>query len=454
MGKVLIIGGGASGRVATHKAAQIPEVFSDITLASRSLEKPYLIQAEVREKRGRDINVEQVDADQTSEVVNLINKTKPEVVIHVALPYQNFPIMDACLETGVHYIDTATPEVREKPGFDYKGQWAYDDKFKEKGLMALLGCGFDPGVTSVYTAYAKKHFLDKIQFLDILDCNAGSHGRTFATNFDPEINIREITLPPRHYDKKKGGWVQTPSIVDRDSIHQTFDFPVTGKKEAYLLYHEELESLVEHYPEIERARFWMTFGENYLSHLRAFIKYGVNSSTPLEFDSNEVSPKEMIKRISETSQRGLFFLNHLMFDKIGLLSEEKIKFSSNRISPVVMLGAVLPKPETLGSGYMGKTVIGNIMWGEFHGEPRSVYIYNVSDHAKCFQEIGCQGISYTAALPSVIGAKMIMTGEWKGSGVFNLEQLDPDHFMRDMDRYGLPWEVEEFSRKFIKDFGD
>ena len=456
MGRVLIIGGGASGRVAAHKCAQIPEIFSDITLASRSLEKPLKIKDEVWEKQERHINVEKVNADNTNEVVKLITKTIPEVVIHVALPYQNFPIMDACLETGVHYIDTATPEVRERPGFDYKGQWAYDDKFKEKGLMALLGCGFDPGVTSVFTAYGKKHFLDNIQFLDILDCNAGSHGRTFATNFDPEINIREITLPPRYFDRQKG-WVQAPPIIDKEkSIHFTFDFPVAGEKEAYLLYHEELESLVKHFPEIERARFWMTFGEKYLAHLRAFVRYGVNSSTPLEFSSNEISPLEMIERITRESCNGVRFSEDeetvRMFEKIGLLNHEKIEFPTNKISPVVMLGTVLPKPEILGSGYTGKTCIGNVMTGTFCGEPRQVYIYNVCDHAKCYQELGSQAISYTAAVPAVIGAKMIMMGEWDELGVFNLEQLNPDPFMRDMDKYGLEWHVEEFSRDFIGDF--
>jgi saccharopine dehydrogenase (NAD+, L-lysine forming) len=450
MGNVLIIGGGASGRVAAHKCAQIPEVFSNITLASKSLEKPKKIQEEIKKLQNKVININQVDAENTREVVDLIHKTQSELVIHVALPYQNFSIMNACLEAGVHYIDTATPEIRSKPGFDYKGQWSYDGKFKEKGLIALLGCGFDPGVTSVYTAYAKKHFLDKIEFLDILDCNAGNHGRTFATNFDPEINIREITLPPRYFDKKEG-WVQKPVIIDTESFHFTFDFPVVGKKEAYLLYHEELESLVEHYPEIEQARFWMTFGEKYINYLRAFCKYGVNKSQALEFRSEEISPLEMMEKIGG---KKLFEDKTTveMFEKIGLLSKQKINFESTFVAPVVMLASILPKPENLGESYTGKTVIGNIMRGEKNGEPREIYIYNVCDHAKCYQEVGSQAISYTAGVPAVIGAKMIMTGEWKGKGVFNLEQLDPDPFMRDMDKYGLSWHVEEFNKKFIGDF--
>jgi saccharopine dehydrogenase (NAD+, L-lysine-forming) len=451
MGNILIIGGGASGRVVTHKCSQIPEVFTNITLASKSLDKPKIIQKEVKELQGKYINIEKIDAANTKELVDLINKVEPKVVIHVALPYQNYSIMDACLETRVHYIDTATPEVRDHTGFDYKGQWAYNKKFEEKGLTALLGCGFDPGVTSIYTAYAKKHFFDKIQFLDILDCNAGNHGRRFATNFDPEINIREITMSPRHFDKKKGGWAKTPAIIDSNSIHFTFDFPITGKREAYLLYHEELESLVEHYPEIERARFWMTFGEKYLSYLRAFCKYGINTAQTLEFNSEEISPKEMMEKVGGDEM----FKDKPtieMFEKIGLLSQRKIKYDSKFIAPVVMLGSVLPKPEKLGESYIGKTVIGNIMQGEKNGVKRSVYIYNVCDHSKCYQETRSQAISYTAAVPAVIGAKMIMTKKWRGKGVFNLEQLDPDPFMRDMDKYGLPWQVEEYKDELIKDF--
>ncbi|MBI5803517.1 saccharopine dehydrogenase family protein [Candidatus Pacearchaeota archaeon] len=450
---VLIVGGGASGRVAAHKCAQIPQVFQNITLASRTLEKPRKIQEEIEYLQGKDIEIAQVNAEDTGELVQLINRMspKPDTLIHVALPYQNFPIMDACLETGVHYIDTATPEVRNKPGFSYKGQWAYQDRFKEKGLMALLGCGFDPGVTSVYVAYAKKHFLDEIKFLDILDCNAGNHGQEFATNFDPEINIREITLPPRHFDRPKGDdWVETAPIISPDAIHFKFDFPVAGENEAYLLYHEELESLREHFPEIERGRFWMTFGPKYISFLRAFCKYGINKVQGIEFSSNKVSPLEMLEKIG-----GRELLKDKttmeMFDKIGLLSPEKKIFDSKHVAPVVMLASVLPKPETLGSGYTGKTAIGNVMMGTFNGNPRSIYIYSVGDHAKCYQEVRSQGISYTAAVPAVIGAKMIMTGEWRGRGVFNPEQLNPDPFMRDMDKHGLPWEVEEFNRGFISD---
>ena len=266
----------------------------------------------------------------------------------------------------------------------------------------MLGSGFDPGVTNVFTSYAKKHLLDKIKTLDILDCNAGSHGKAFATNFNPEINIREVQQPARHYNNNQ--WVETPAVIDEGSVHFGFDYPVVGKKESYLLYHEELESLVKHFPEIEKARFWMTFGEQYLNHLR-------------------------------------------VLRNVGMTRVDSVEVDNQKVIPLKVLAAVLPKPETLGEGYSGKTVIGNVMTGIKNGKERSIYIYNVCDHAECYNEVRSQAISYTTGVPAMIGAKMLMTGKWKGEGVFNIEQMNPDPFMSDLNKYGLPWRLEEFKGK-------
>ncbi len=386
MGKVLIIGAGGVGGVVTHKCAQIPEVFGEIVLASRTLEKCEKIQHQI----ARRIEVAQVDADHTEEVVALIGKYSPDLVINVALPYQDLTIMEACLTTGVHYLDTANYEPPEEATFSYKWQWALQDRFKERGIMALLGCGFDPGVVNVYCAHALKHHFDEIHTIDIMDCNAGSHGHPFATNFNPEINIREITQRGRYYEN--GQWIETEPLA----VHRTFDFPEIGPREMYLMFHEEMESLTKFIPGIQRMRFWMTFGEAYLTHLRVLQNVGMTRIDPVRFQGVDIIPLQFLK-------------------------------------------ALLPDPASLAVNYQGKTNIGCMIEGIKDGKPRKYYIYNVCDHAECYREVKSQAISYTTGVPAALGAKLMLTGTWKGQGVFNLEQLDPDPFMEQIGPYGLPW---------------
>ena len=388
MANVLIIGAGGVGQVVAFKCAQVPEVFENITLASRTKSKCDKIAAMLPRK----IDTAQVDADNVGEMVALIEKVKPDLVINVALPYQDLHIMDACLETGVHYLDTANYEPLDEAKFEYKWQWAYQEKFEKAGLMALLGSGFDPGVTSVFTAHAKKHHFDRIKTLDIIDCNAGDHGLPFATNFNPEINIREITANGRYWEN--GAWVTTKPLEEK----RVFDFPAgIGEKDIYLLYHEELESLAKHFPEIERARFWMTFGASYLKHLEVLQNVGMTSIEPIEFQGQQIVPIQFLK-------------------------------------------ALLPDPASLGPLTKGKTCIGNIIRGTKDGEEKIYYIYNISDHQECYQEVQSQAISYTTGVPAMIGAKMMLEGKWMQPGVWNMEQLDPDPFMADLNKYGLPWQ--------------
>ncbi len=390
MAKVLIIGAGGVGQVVTHKCAQVPEVFAEIVLASRTLEKCQRIAAQLN----RPIETAQVDADDRSAMTALIERVRPDLVINVALPYQDLPIMDACLATGVHYLDTANYEPPEEAKFEYSWQWAYQDRFRERGLMALLGSGFDPGVTNVYTAYIRKHFLDEIHELDIIDCNAGDHGQPFATNFNPEINIREVTAAGRYW--QAGGWRTTPPL----SLNREFDFPEgIGPRKIYLMYHEELESLVKHFPEIRRARFWMTFSDNYLKHLEVLQNVGMTRIDPVPYEGHEVIPLKFLK-------------------------------------------ALLPDPASLGPLTKGRTCIGCVARGLQQGVERTVYIYNICDHEACYREVQSQAISYTTGVPAMIGAKQILTGAWRGAGVFNMEEFDPDPFMDDLNRYGLPWEVQ------------
>lgn len=398
-GKVLIIGAGGVGAVVAHKCAQVPEVFKEIMLASRTVSKCEKIKKEIKEKSGRDIQVAQVDADNVKETVKLIKKFQPDLVVNVALPYQDLHIMDACLEAGVNYMDTANYEPLDEAKFEYKWQWAYQDKFKKKGLMAVLGCGFDPGVTNIYAAYAQKHLFDEIHYIDILDCNAGSHGHAFATNFNPEINIREVTQVVRHWEN--GKWIETPPIMDQKSVHFTFDYPVAGKKESYMLYHEELESLVKNIKGLKRIRFWMTFGEAYLTHLR-------------------------------------------VMENIGITRIDEVEYEGHKIVPIKFLKALLPDPASLATNYTGKTVIGNIMTGVKNGKKKTVYTYNICDHAECYKEINAQAISYTTGVPAMIGAMMMMTGKWTGAGVWNVEQLDPDLFMEKLNKHGLPWKTVDY----------
>lgn len=389
MAKVLIIGAGGVSGVVVHKCAQLPEVFSEIVLASRTESKCKAIAAQLN----RPIKTAQVDADNVPELVALITAEKPDLVINVALPYQDLTIMDACLEAGVDYLDTANYEPIDTAKFEYSWQWAYQDKFKNAGLTALLGSGFDPGVTNVYTAYLKKHYFDEIHYLDIIDCNAGDHGLPFATNFNPEINIREVTANGRYWEN--GGWVETPPL----SVNQVFDFPAEiGPKKIYMMYHEELESLVKHFPEIKRARFWMTFSDNYLKHLEVLGNVGMTGIEPVMFEGREIVPLQFLK-------------------------------------------ALLPDPASLGPLTKGKTCIGCFAQGVKDGKPVAMFVYNVCDHQECYREVKSQAISYTTGVPAMIGAKMILEGKWKKQGVWNMEQYDPDPFMEDLNKYGLPWQV-------------
>ncbi|MFH1248985.1 MAG: saccharopine dehydrogenase family protein [archaeon] len=399
-GRVLIIGAGGVGTVVVKKCAMNKQVFKEIMLASRTKEKCDKIKEEVKKDIGVEIKTAQVDADNVPELVKLLKEFKPELVINVALPYQDLTIMDACLETGINYLDTANYEPLDVAKFEYKWQWAYQDKYKKKGIMALLGAGFDPGVTNVFCAYAQKHLFDTIKTIEILDCNAGNHGKAFATNFNPEINIREVTQVVRHW--AKGKWIETPAILDTSSIHFGFDYPIVGKKESYLLYHEEEESLVKNIKGLERIRFWMTFSDNYINHLKVLQNVGMTRIDPVNYEGKEVIPLRFLK-------------------------------------------AVLPDPSSLAEKYTGKTVIGCVINGKKDGKEKTVYIYNVCDHAECYKEVKAQAISYTTGVPTMIAAKLILEGKWKGKGVFNIEELDPDQFMEELNEQGLPWKVTDFS---------
>mgnify|MGYP000898904011 FL=1 len=393
MSKVIIIGAGGVGGVVTHKCAQLPEVFPEIILASRNEEKCKKIAAQL----SRPIRTAQVDADNVAELTALLEKEKPSLVINVALPYQDLHIMDASLNAGVHYLDTANYEPPEVAKFEYKWQWAYQEKFQKAGLMALLGSGFDPGVTNVYTAYIKKHCLDEIHELDIIDANAGNHGQPFATNFNPEINIREVTAKGRFW--QNGEWVETDPLSVKDS----FEFPEgIGPMDIYLMYHEELESIVKHFPEIKRARFWMTFSQNYLKHLEVLQNVGMTGIKPVMYNGVEVIPLQFLK-------------------------------------------SVLPDPSSLGPLTKGRTCIGCVAKGIKDGKEKIVYIYNICDHEACFREVQSQAISYTTGVPAMIGAKMMLENKWMKPGVWNMEQFDPDPFMEDLNKYGLPWTLVDLS---------
>ena len=387
MSKVIIIGGGGVGRVVASKCADNPNVFSEILLASRTVSKCDVIAREVGKGR---ITTAQVNADNVHEVVALINQFKPELVINVALPYQDLPIMNACLETGVNYLDTANYEPKEVAKFEYSWQWAYHERFREKGIMAVLGCGFDPGVTNIYTAYAAKHHFDEIHYLDIVDCNGGDHGKAFATNFNPEINIREITQNGKYWEN--GEWVETEPF----EIKKSLNYPNIGKRNSYVLFHEELESLVKNYPTLKRARFWMTFGDEYLTHLRVIQNIGMSRIDPVKYMGIDIIPLEFLK-------------------------------------------AVLPDPGDLGENYIGETSIGCRIKGLKDGKMQTYYIWNNCSHQVAYQETGTQGVSYTTGVPAMLGAMMMLTGKWKGKGVFNVEELNPDPFMEKIGEHGLPW---------------
>lgn len=390
MGKVLIIGAGGVGTVVAHKVAQNPDVFTEIILASRTKSKCDVIAADVLKRYGVVIKTAQVDADIVPELVKLFNDHKPELVINVALPYQDLTIMDACLEAGVNYMDTANYEPKDEAHFEYSWQWAYKEKFEKAGLTAILGCGFDPGVTSIYTAYAAKHHFDEIRYLDIVDCNAGDHHKAFATNFNPEINIREVSQRGKYWEN--GEWVET----EPHEIHQTLNYPEIGPKESYVIYHEELESLVKNFPTIKRARFWMTFGQEYLTHLR-------------------------------------------VIQNIGMARIDEVDYNGQKIVPIQFLKAVLPNPGDLGENYTGWTSIGCRIKGLKDGKEVTYYVYNNCSHEAAYKETGTQGVSYTTGVPAMIGAMMFLKGLWKKPGVYNVEEFNPDPFMEQLNIQGLPW---------------
>ena len=392
MSKVVIIGAGGVGNVVAQKCAQLPDVFTEIVLASRTVTKCEVIAADVKATQNITIRTAALDADDVAATTEFLQAEKPELLINVALPYQDLALMDACLIAGVHYLDTANYEPHEEAKFEYKWQWAYQDSFKEAGLTALLGSGFDPGVTNVFCAYAQKHLFDEIDTIDILDANAGDHGYHFATNFNPEINIREITQNGRYWEE--GEWKE----VEPMSIHQVYDFPIVGPQDAYLLYHEEMESLSQNIKGLKRIRFWMTFSKKYLTHLKVLENVGMTSIEPIEFKGQKVQPIEFLK-------------------------------------------AVLPDPASLGPRTTGKTCIGCDIVGNKDGKKKRVFIYNSCDHQECFKEVSSQAISYTTGVPAMIGAKMILKGLWKEPGVWNMEQRDPDPFMEELNLRGLPWQL-------------
>lgn len=395
MSHVLIVGAGGVGAVCAHKCAQRPEVFSEITLASRRLGSCEKVAREVHEKQGREIRIAQLDADDRAQTVSFLRERKPDMLLNMALPYQDLPLMDACLEAGVDYLDTANYEPPETAHFEYSHQWAYQDRFKEAGRCALLGAGFDPGTVNVYVAYAAKHYFDELHELDIIDCNAGDHGQPFATNFNPEINIREITADCRHWEQ--GQWQRTPAM----SRSQVVDFPAgIGPRKVYRMYHEELESLARFFPTLRRAQFWMTFSDNYLKHLE-------------------------------------------VLQNVGLTRIEPIEFQGQKIIPLQFLKALLPDPSSLGPLTRGKTCIGTLIQGIKDGQPRSLFIYNVCQHEEAYADTLSQAVSYTAGVPPVAAAELMLRRTWHQPGVWNMEQFDPDPFMEIIGGYGLPWEVME-----------
>lgn len=393
MAKAMIIGAGGVAQVAAHKCVENREVFTELCIASRTLSRCEELKKKL-DGQGVAITTAQVDADNVPELVRLFRKEKPDIVMNLALPYQDLTIMDACLEAGVDYLDTANYEPEDTAKFEYKWQWAYQDRFRERGLTAILGSGFDPGVTGVFSAYALKHEFDEIHEIDILDCNGGDHGYPFATNFNPEINIREVTAKGRYYEA--GKFIETEPM----EIKRRYDFEGVGERDMYLLYHEELESLAKHIPGIRRIRFFMTFGESYLSHLRCLQNVGMTSIEPICYEGMEIIPLQFLK-------------------------------------------AVLPDPASLGPRTKGKTNIGCIFKGLKDGKEKIWRLYNICDHEASYREVGSQAVSYTTGVPAMIGASLVLTGAWKKPGVWNVEQLDPDPFMEGLNRYGLPWIVDE-----------
>jgi len=392
--KTLIIGAGGVGNVVAFKCAMNVETFGDITLASRTLSKCESIAKNVLEKTGITLSTMRVDADSVAELVEVIDQVQADIVINVALPYQDLTIMDACTKCGVDYLDTANYEHPDTAKFEYKEQWARDAHFKEANIMGLLGSGFDPGVTNVFCAYAQKHYFDEIHTIDILDCNAGDHGYAFATNFNPEINLREVSAKGRYWEN--GSWIETEPMA----IKQVWDYPEVGAKDSYLLYHEEMESLVKHIKGLKRIRFFMTFGESYLTHMKCL-------------------------------------------ENVGMLGIKEVEHKGMKIVPMEFLATLLPDPASLGPRTKGKTNIGIFAKGLKDGKDKTVYIYQITDHESCYVEVLSQGVSYTTGVPAMIGAKLMLEGKWQGKGVFNMEEFDPDPFMDELNKQGLPWKVME-----------
>lgn len=388
LSRVLIIGAGAAGRVVAKKCLKNSDVFTDIHVASRTFKRC----VDLKKECNHEITIHELDADHVKDTVELINKIQPKLVINMALPYQDLPIMDACLETKTHYMDTANYEPKDEAKFCYQWQWDYHDRFKEQGIMALLGSGFDPGVTNTFIKYASQELFDTIEHVDIIDCNDGDHGHPFATNFNPEINIREITQNGKYAEN--GNWKEIPAM----SISKIIDFPEVGPKKAYLLYHEELESLIKHFPSIKKIRFWMTFSDNYIQHLQVLQNVGMTSIEPVTFKGHQIIPLEFLKD-------------------------------------------VLPNPAEISTNYTGKTSIGCIITGMINGERKTKLIYNVCHHQDCHEEVQAQAVSYTTGVPAMIGAKMILSHQWQGQGVFNMEEFDARPFMKELNEQGLPWKV-------------
>ena len=387
----LIIGAGGVGRVVVHKCVQNADVFGKIVLASRTLSRCEEIKSELPEA---DIETRVVDADNTEALIELIEAINADIVINVALPYQDLTIMDACITTQTPYLDTANYEHPDEAKFEYELQWQRDEAFKKAGIMGLLGSGFDPGVTNVFCAYAQKHYFDTIETIDILDCNAGDHGYAFATNFNPEINLREVSAKGRYWEE--GKWIETEPM----EIKMVWDYPEVGKKDSYLLYHEEMESLVKHIKGLKRIRFFMTFGESYLTHMKCL-------------------------------------------QNVGMLGIKEVEHKGIKIVPMEFLKTLLPDPASLGSRTKGKTNIGIVATGMKDAKKKSIYIYQVSDHEKCFAEVNSQAVSYTTGVPAMIGAKLMLESKWSGSGVYNMEEFNPDPFMDELNKQGLPWQIQE-----------
>lgn len=390
MAKALIIGAGGVASVAAHKCVQNSEVFTELCIASRTKSK-YDALKEKLDGKGTIITTAQVDADDVDQLIALIEQEQPDIVINLALPYQDLTIMDACLATKTHYLDTANYEPKDEAKFEYKWQWAYRQKFEEAGITAILGSGFDPGVTGVFSAYAQKYYFDEIEYIDILDCNGGDHGYPFATNFNPEINIREVSAKGSYWEN--GEWIETEPMA----IKREYHFDQVGEKDMYLLHHEELESLALNIKGIKRIRFFMTFGQSYLMHLKCLENVGMTSIEPIMFEGREIVPIQFLK-------------------------------------------AVLPDPSTLGPRTVGKTNIGCIYQGTKDGQPVNYYVYNVCDHQECYREVGSQAVSYTTGVPAMIGAMLVLNGTWAKPGVHNVEELDPDAFMDALNEWGLPWQ--------------